>query len=132
MKLITMTNKDSNFYTYMGKYLSKREIVKELGMNVWDDNSKVWLLVIDNDECIGFSSFIKNEKMKKAYLKSSWVVPKNRNRGLFNKLFSKRLEILKGYLIEGTATELSKGTYLRFKFTFIGMKGKYYRFRKEN
>ena len=123
-------NKTNNFYNTIGMYLSNRKVVKELGMPVWDDNEKEWLIVFDGLECIGFTSFV--EKSEKAYLKSSWVHPNYRGNGIFDYLFSIRLSILKGKVVEGTATEKSKNTYLRYGFELIRMRGKYYVFRKDN
>ncbi|HEU4752519.1 MAG TPA: ParB/RepB/Spo0J family partition protein, partial [Armatimonadota bacterium] len=38
---MTLTNQDPEFYPLLGPYLSRREIVAELGGSVWDDDGKV-------------------------------------------------------------------------------------------
>lgn len=130
MEIIELTNKDPKFYLLVGKYLANRTVAKELGMPAWDDDDKVWVIALENNKCVGFSAFVI--KKKKAILKSSWIVPEYRNRWIYSCLFGYRIKLLSDKVseIESIATEMSKNTHFRYGFELIGMKGKYYHFRK--
>lgn len=48
-----MTNKDDNFYTYMGKLFGSRIAQTETKDRIYDDNNKIWYIYLnpDNKPC---------------------------------------------------------------------------------
>jgi GNAT superfamily N-acetyltransferase len=126
--IVAVRNTDADFYRHVGPFFGKRAVIKALGMPMYDDDEKRWLLVLtSNGTCIAVSSYIV--RGTRGYLKSSYVLPDFRGQGIFNALFAERLRLLKGAhvtRITGTATEMSKNTYLRYGFTNDLMRGKYY------
>lgn len=61
-----MTNKDKNFYKYMGKMFGSRLIQNQTNDRIFDDNNKVWYLVLEKDIVIAFAS-VSNNIIKNVY-----------------------------------------------------------------
>ena len=65
--ILKMTNKDENFYSYMGKFFGSRIVQTETKDRIYDDNNKVWYLYIDdNDRACAFVSVL-NDVIKNVY-----------------------------------------------------------------
>lgn len=47
--ILMLTNKDANFYNYMGKFFGSRIVQTETKDRIYDDNNKVWYIYIDSD-----------------------------------------------------------------------------------
>lgn len=47
--ILKLTNKDTNFYNYMGKFFGSRIVQTETKDRIYDDNSKLWYIYIDSD-----------------------------------------------------------------------------------
>lgn len=57
-ELVELTNKDPAFYPTLGPWLSRREIVEELGGPVWDDDDKHWIIASnENDGLLGMVAY---------------------------------------------------------------------------
>lgn len=55
--IVKLTNKDINFYHYMGKFFGSRIVQTETKDRIYDDNNKLWYLYIDSDDkACGFIS----------------------------------------------------------------------------
>lgn len=73
--IVKMTNKDPNFYLYMGKFFGSRIIQTETKDRIYDDNNKLWYIYLDSDnKSYGFisvcDSVIKNiYSINETYLK---------------------------------------------------------------
>jgi len=125
--VIVMENTDERFYSIMGKFLSKREIVKEIGINVWDDDNNKWFVVCDTDDKVmGFASVsIKNELGK---INTLYVLPEYRKKGIGKTILSAILKyssenkILK---LSVTSTEIGTQLYEKYNIVKVGTKGKY-------
>jgi GNAT superfamily N-acetyltransferase len=111
-----LSNTDHDFYLLLGKFLSKRNIVKEIGAPVWDDDHVTWFVAIVNNVSVGFSSMIKR-KNHIEFLRS-YVSPEYRNQGIYNKLFGFRMERAQKdtIKIKAVASGKSINTYLRYGF----------------
>jgi len=107
----------------MGKFLSKRDIVKELGNNIWDDDNKTWIIAIKGDMVLGFCAFIP--KKHKIEFCSDYVLPEYRNNKIYDKLFSIRLNLNKNKRCIAHASPKSLNTFIRYKFSKKYKKGKY-------
>lgn len=89
----TMTNKRRGFYKLMGPFLARREIAKELGGPIWDDDDVLWFVAVrGGDEVLGFCAL--RQRDGKAELRSSYVLPEHRRGGTYRRLFEERLEAI--------------------------------------
>lgn len=77
-------NTDPGFYEELGPFFGSREIEKELGYKMYDDPGRVWLIVKDGKAVVAVSSY--EIKGKKAYLRSTYVMPEYRQNGIYKKL----------------------------------------------
>lgn len=59
--ILKLTNKDDNFYSYMGKFFGSRIIQTETKDRIYDDNNKLWYIYIGTDnKPYGFVSIVNN------------------------------------------------------------------------
>ncbi|MET9260307.1 hypothetical protein [Amycolatopsis sp. NPDC004079] len=42
--LLQLTNEDPEFYPLLGPFLSRREVVGQVGGPIWDDDAKTWIV----------------------------------------------------------------------------------------
>lgn len=55
--ILKLTNKDANFYHYMGRFFGSRIVQTETKDRIYDDNNKTWYLYVDDhDKAYGFIS----------------------------------------------------------------------------
>ena len=47
--ILKLTNKDTNFYQYMGKFFGSRIVQTETKDRIYDDNNKLWYIYVDSD-----------------------------------------------------------------------------------
>lgn len=128
MEIKVMTNKDEDFYKYMGPFFGSRKVAKELGMPLWDDDERTWIIAFDNDKVVGFCSFVKHKSQNKATLKSGYVVEEYRNSGIYDQLFKYRLDVLKEMKVKkliSTTTNKSWHTHERYGFKHTINRGRY-------
>lgn len=58
--VIKLTNKDYNFYEYMGKFFGSRIVQKETNDRIYDDSDKTWYIYLKDEVSLGFVSISKN------------------------------------------------------------------------
>lgn len=58
--VVKMTNKDRDFYQYMGKFFGSRLIQKQTNDRIYDDDEKVWYVYLENNRVMAFVSVNKN------------------------------------------------------------------------
>lgn len=63
---VKMTNKDEDFYKYMGKCFGSRLIEKQTNDRIYDDNNKEWYMYIQEEKVMAFIS-INNGVIKNIY-----------------------------------------------------------------
>lgn len=49
-----LTNTDTDFYTLMGPFLANRDVVKQVGDKIWDDEGKTWYIAREAGKVVGF------------------------------------------------------------------------------
>lgn len=117
-----MTNGHPDFYSVVGPFLSRREIARELGHSVWDDDGRRWFVALttrtlgfcalsDRGECWSFGSF--------------WVVPERRGEGIGSKLLGKALAASEGFPVQTAATIASVRVFGAAGFVTTGQRGRY-------
>ena len=58
--ILKLTNKDENFYPYMGKFFGSRTVQRHTNDRIFDDNNKTWYLYLENDVITAFISVTRN------------------------------------------------------------------------
>lgn len=58
--VVKMTNKDRDFYQYMGKFFGSRLIQKQTNDRIYDDDEKVWYIYLEEKKVMAFVSVNKN------------------------------------------------------------------------
>lgn len=127
-----LTRTDPDFYCVLGPFFGNRAIAKELGLPLYDDPDRTWMVAWIGDQAVGCSSLTM--KGSHAVFKSGWVHPAYRQRGVYNALFEARLALAQASgvtQITATVTDQSKNTHLRHGFSVIGHRGRYLLMRKE-
>jgi GNAT superfamily N-acetyltransferase len=133
-RIARLTNSDADFYSLIGPFLSRREIVKELGFPIWDDSDKTWFVASERGRVMGFAA-VRFEK-RKAVLCSAYVLPDHRRKGIYKKLAEARLAwiaSLKGQVdtIASVATEASLPLLKKKGFKVVRAVGRYTHVNKE-
>jgi GNAT superfamily N-acetyltransferase len=122
LKIVRMFNKDENFYSVMGPFLSRREIVAELGNPIWDDPEKEWFIAYQGSQMVGFAALRK--KGRQTLLVSSYVLPAYRKSGVYTALLKARMEAFQGPL-KAIATPSSVPALLKAGMKESGKRGKF-------
>lgn len=125
-----LTREDPEFYQLLGPFLSRREIVRELGYPVWDDDGKVWYVAQEDGRVVGFAALRRDNG--KTILTSAYVVPERRRQGIYRLLFDARLReaLAPGTVIEAVVTPQATGMFEQRGFERVGMRGRYTRYRR--
>lgn len=124
-----MTNRDTAFYAIMGPFLSRREIVSELGFPAWDDDGKVWYAMMSGQIVMGFAAVYP--KGEGAVFASAYVLPAYRGRGIYSILLDARLADTSARPITTTATDASRKALEARGFVTKGQRGRYKVMKKD-
>ena len=121
----TIENSDTEFYALIGPLLSRRDIVKDQGGNMWDDDGKVWFAAVGTESqgVMGVCAYVKRSKY--LWYCSDYVLPGWRGQGVYNGLFVARDIATTGQPVRSRCTPMSVGTFTRFGFITTGMTGSY-------
>ena len=97
MEIIQLTNQDERFYPLLGPFLARREVEKEIGYRIYDDDGKVWFVALEDGRVIGFC--YRLEKPKGTFqIGSCYTVPEHRGKGVFQKLLDEALKGISGHV----------------------------------
>ena len=133
--LIWRTREDLDFFCHLGPFASSRAVVRALGMPMYNDEHRVWCFILNaNQKTVACGSLEQKPRSRIAALKSTYVEPEERGKGLYDWMFACRLQLAEERHVKkitSTTTEKSKHTHERYGFRFVGMRGKYYTFWKE-
>lgn len=113
-----VTNRDPKFYALLGRFLSRREIVRELGHPIWDEDEKRWWIAMAGKQVVGFAA------LKGEVLCSAFVVPEYRKQGIYARLVRDRVAAGGKFAI---ATPASRQILEKLGFTAGKQQGKYTR-----
>ncbi len=64
--VVKMTNKDKDFYNYMGRFFGSRLVEKQMNDRIYDDDAKEWYLFIEEEKVKAFVS-VNDEVIKNIY-----------------------------------------------------------------
>lgn len=120
LRVRLMTNRQGGFYEALGPFLSRRDIVKELGGPVWDDDGKTWSVAISGGKAIACVGVMSDGKVQSLY-----VIPERRREGIATRLLEKALATSASPAFTATATAASVPVFEGHGFTKIGERGCY-------
>ena len=124
-----IANSDPEFYELVGPFLSRREIVDELGAPVWDEDDKSWLVAVrEANEVIGFVSV--KPSASRLQIRSLYVLPEFRGDVIGAALVIRVLALWPG-TVEASATPASVELFGDCGFTETGKRGRFTRFLLE-
>lgn len=118
--LLKLTNTDHRFYPLIGPFLSRRAIVAELGVPLWDEDGKCWYVLMENPaavsplDLLGFAAI--QPEPHGVHFGSAYVVPGARGNGVYGQLLAARLADHAGERITVTANEHTAPAYLAAGF----------------
>lgn len=112
-----MMNEDRDFYEIMGPYLSRREIVKELGCPVWDDPGKLWFVATDESKVVGFAALVI--RCGRAHFCSVWVRPEHRNQGIYKTLLRARIDYVDKMHLSAITIAMAKVCPILRQYGFV-------------
>lgn len=64
--IIKITNKEENFYLYMGKFFGSRLVERQTNDRIYDDDNKEWYLYLEEGNVKAFVS-VSREVIKNVY-----------------------------------------------------------------
>jgi len=129
MKIIRRTNRDEGFYTLLGPFLARRDVEREIGYKIYDDDGKVWLIAMENEKIIGFCYLW--EKPNRYQVGSCYVLEGRRQKGVFRKLLSAATKNIKGNVTLTTKNKNLKDMLLKEGFTAKQLRGSFTEYVKE-
>ena len=97
MMLNSFKEYDYCFWTMMGKYFSRKEIIKEMDSQLYSNPNMKWYILYENINDI--KGFISIEKKNKFYYIDNFYVL-DRKKGYGNKIFSKIMDDYKNKTIK--------------------------------
>jgi GNAT superfamily N-acetyltransferase len=123
VQVVSLTNRDRDFYPLLGPWLCRREIVNATGQPFWDDDGKTWVLAVEDGHplgCVALTSRVRADEVC-----SLWVRPQSRNRGLGRRLVRVAVGTPGGRPARATATPESVRLFRSCGFQETGERGRY-------
>lgn len=122
-EVVTLTNADERFYPLLGPFLARREVVREIGAPLWDEDGKAWVVITDGGQVAAFGGVVNGKGHVR--FTGDYVVPRYRKKGLHRRLIAERLKATEGtpaiavcspaglpaYLAEGFKPARERGRY---------------------
>ncbi|MFW6033945.1 MAG: GNAT family N-acetyltransferase [bacterium] len=95
IRVVRRSNRDREFYRLLGPFLARREIEREIGYRLYDDDDKVWYVALDErGAVVGFCA--ARQTRTHAAFSSAYVVPSRRREGVYSRLWRQRDEEFPG------------------------------------
>jgi GNAT superfamily N-acetyltransferase len=125
--ITTMDNEHPDFYATVGPFLSRREIVKEQGAPIWDDDGKEWFVARLGRNVVGIAAIKDIPTADHVSLVSAYVMPEYRGRGVYTALLRARIEtaVERGRAVRTTATEVSTHALRKAGLVAVSRRGKF-------
>lgn len=126
--LVEVARDDPEFYRLLGPFFGSRQAARELGMPIWDDDNRLWMVALVAGRPVGCASL--EVKGRRGELKSAWVRPEFRGMGIYAAMVEERLRMAAtNSLAELVATCTDAGARMlaRYGFHEVGRRGKYHK-----
>jgi hypothetical protein len=118
-----VTNADAAFYPLIGPFLARREIERETGARIWDDDGKTWFAAERDGAAAGFCAATAGAV--RVTFCSDYMLPAWRGTGAYGLLFAARMAWLGARPARASCTAASLPAYLAAGFTVAGERGRY-------
>lgn len=120
------------FFYMMGKYFSRKEIIKEMDCQLYSNENMTWYIRYDTISDIkGFASI--EDRGKYLYLDNFYVIKKYRGQRYSKEILEKILENNKGKKIKLiTRNEIAKKLFEKYGFYVYAENGRYYKMEINN
>jgi GNAT superfamily N-acetyltransferase len=116
-----LTNADGRFYPLLGPFLARREVVRDIGGPIWDDDDKMWFVAVSDGAVVGFCA--ARDTGRRVTFQSAYVVPGHRRRGVYRALFAARLGHYADRPIRAMCTAASLPMFVTHGFVKIRTRG---------
>lgn len=122
-----IANIDPDFYSILGPFLSRREVVDELGGPMWDDDGKTWWIAVASEEEV-----LGTIALHRGQVCSFFITPASRGRSIGAALLGYVLRHHPDQVRKATATEASHHLFQLFGFTDASRRGSFYLMERAN
>jgi len=112
VKILSLSRENKDFYRIMGPYFGSRSIAKEVGINIYDDESKEWFIASNGVAVLGIAS-LRGSVVSDCYVKTGC-----RKRGIFSALLA-RIILAKPHGLKANCTDASLGVFLAHGFSIV-------------
>lgn len=124
-------NADPGFYEDLGPFFGSRQVERELGYKMYDDPDRVWLIAKAGQEIAGVSSY--EAKEGKAHLRSTYVMPEYRQKGLYKAFCDIREREVEGATeisVTAKADSVMAANWQKRGYTEHSLRGRFIVFKK--
>lgn len=97
------------FYQIMGPFFGSRQMAKEVGIQPFDDDGKLWFVSMVGDKAIGVAS------LNGSVVSDCYVISDYRNKGVFSLLIDSIVRSTASNL-KANCTNMSRGIFAKFGF----------------
>jgi len=108
LKIIKLNNHSKNFYNLMGASFGSRFIEKQIGLKVYDDENKEWVIALLDSKLVGFCS------LQVRTVSDCFVFPHYRGNGIFDAMLNDLINLDKSY--RAVCTNMSVRAFLKRNF----------------
>lgn len=123
-----MTNRDEAFYPTLGPFLGRREVHRELGGPIYDEDERTWYVALERGRVAGFCS--AKATSAGAVYQSAYVRPEHRKRDVYQQLWAARDAEWPGPA-RATVTPASQQVFLDHGFHVHATKGRFVVVRRD-
>lgn len=100
LRVELLSRDDPDFYRLMGPFFGSRKVAAEVGIHIYDDPDKIWIVALLYRDIVGILS-LRGKTVSDCY-----VLPGHRGAGIFKQLLSRCLADYGGSLAICTAASL--------------------------
>lgn len=126
--VIALTNQDPRFYPLLGPFLSRRDVVREVGAPLWDDDGKAWVVITEGGQVAAFGAITSGKGHVR--FTSDYVLPAWRGKGLHRRLVRERLRATEGTPVIAVCTGDGLRAYLAEGFAPVRERGRFTEVRR--
>lgn len=129
MKTIRLTNADPEFYRLLGPFLARRDVAREVGAPLWDEDGKAWVVITGDDGHVAAFGAIVSGKGHVRFT-SDYVLPAHRSKGLHRRLIRERLKATEGTPAVAVCSPKGLRAYLAEGFEPVRERGRFTEVRR--
>lgn len=127
-EVISLTNADKRFYPLLGPFLARKEVVREVGAPLWDEDGKAWVVITEGGKVAAFGAIVNGKGHVR--FTSDYVLPAHRGEGLHRRLVLERLKATGGTPATAVCSPAGLPAYLAEGFSPVRKRGRYTEVRR--